>query len=120
MCVHIHGIFFYFGFVQQLPFFQRLSFWHISHSHQPHTTNIDPNYTFLSEHFHTFLDVHFVVHTQHKQVHLPTYEYVCISIKKHSMYVCMYVCAHMYVCDGVYSALALSLGKSFIFGENQI
>lgn len=118
LCVYIFMVFFYFALVQQLPFFQRLSFWHISHSHQPHTTNIDPNYTFLSEHFHTFLDVHFVVHTQRKQVHLPTYEYVCISIKQHGMYVC--VCTYVYVCDGVYAALALSLGKSFIFGENQI
>lgn len=34
------------------------------------------------------------------------------------MYVSTYICLYVYMC--VYAALALSLAKSFIFGENQL
>lgn len=48
------------------------------------------------------------------QIHLHN---VCTYVK-----ICMYVYLYigMYVCMCVYAALALSLAKSFIFGENQL
>lgn len=51
-----------------------------------------------------------------------TYAYIHIQVHLHNVcvwtYVSTYICLYVYIC--VYAALALSLAKSFIFGENQL